>query len=183
LKHRKPFLTFLLIVLPVLVVASVGAASTFTRIRDDLAQQRAAIASQWTEVNAVLEERASLIDQLAQRTVHGNPELLHEAHQARSALLSATAPQARIRANTRLDAVHAQLMLLMDTRRRGRGVYNTSHLGELIKDADARIAVSRRKYNETLEHYNARIQKFPQNLVARISGFSRNDAYFYTEPF
>jgi hypothetical protein len=45
------------------------------------------------------------------------------------------------------------------------------------------MAVARRKYNESLVHYNARIQEFPFNLVARLAGFERNDAYFHTESF
>jgi hypothetical protein len=40
----------------------------------------------------------------------------------------------------------------------------------------------RRKYNEALEHYNAQIQQFPENVVASIAGLTRNDAYFKTEP-
>jgi len=181
LKNRKP-LTLLLIALPVLVVASAVAATTFTKLRDDLSQQRAAIATQWTEVNSALEERAGLIEELARRSVH-DPAVLREAQEARSTLLSATTPQARIQANARLDAAHAKMLVLIDSHPRGRPVRDTSRLEEEIKDTDARIAVARRKYNETLEHYNARIQKFPRNLVARISGFARNDAYFYTEPF
>jgi len=181
LKNRKPLVTILLIGLPVLVVASAGAASTFAKLRDDLTQQRSAISLQWTEVNSALEERAALIEDLAKRTVR-DPALLREAQEARGALLAATMPQARIQANARLDTVHAKILLLLDTTR-AHPTRRIEHTEELIKDADARIAVSRRKYNETLEHYNARIQKFPQNLVARISGFTRNDAYFYTEPF
>jgi len=42
--------------------------------------------------------------------------------------------------------------------------------------------VERRKYNEVLQHYNAQIQRFPDNIVASLSGFTRNDAYFSTEP-
>ena len=37
------------------------------------------------------------------------------------------------------------------------------------------------KYNDVLEHYNAQIQRFPDNIVASMSGFSRNDAYFKTD--
>ncbi len=45
-----------------------------------------------------------------------------------------------------------------------------------------RIAVERRKYNETLQRYNTTIELFPNNIVAGLSGFQRNDAYFKTEP-
>ena len=38
------------------------------------------------------------------------------------------------------------------------------------------------KYNEALQTYNTTLQLFPNNIVAAMSGFSRNDAYFKTEP-
>ena len=42
--------------------------------------------------------------------------------------------------------------------------------------------MERRKYNEALQTYNANIEVFPNNMVASMSGFTRNDAYFKTEP-
>ena len=32
-----------------------------------------------------------------------------------------------------------------------------------------------------LEHYNAQIQRFPDNIVASIAGFARDDAYLPTD--
>ena len=42
--------------------------------------------------------------------------------------------------------------------------------------------MERRKYNEALQRYNTSIELFPNNIVAGIGGFTRNDAYFKTEP-
>ena len=44
-----------------------------------------------------------------------------------------------------------------------------------LSDAENRIAVERRRYNDMLEHYNAQIQRFPDNIVATLAGFSRRD--------
>jgi LemA protein len=41
--------------------------------------------------------------------------------------------------------------------------------------------VERRRYNETVQDYNTFIALFPNSLVASMSGFTRNDAYFKTE--
>ena len=38
--------------------------------------------------------------------------------------------------------------------------------------------MERRRYNQTVQTYNTYIQLFPNNLVASIMGFQRNDAYF-----
>ncbi len=44
-----------------------------------------------------------------------------------------------------------------------------------LSDTENRIAVERRRYNEMLEHYNALIQRFPDNIVASLIGLPRND--------
>jgi LemA protein len=51
-----------------------------------------------------------------------------------------------------------------------------------LAGTENRIAVERRKYNEALQSYNTLIELFPSNVVASLSGFARNDAYFKTEP-
>ena len=164
-----------------MVSCAVGA-STFVKVRGELLQQRAAIDAQWTELNSAIEERASLIEEFA-KACGPDAAVLRETQEARAALMSATTPQARIQANARLTTALAHLLVAVDSRPPRRPNRRLRRLEESVKDSDAQIAVVRRKYNETLEHYNARLQRFPQNLVARISGFTRNDAYFYTEPF
>ncbi len=54
-------------------------------------------------------------------------------------------------------------------------------LNEEIGNAESRVAVERRKYNDLLEHYNAQLQRFPANVVAGLSGLTRIDAYVRTE--
>jgi LemA protein len=59
---------------------------------------------------------------------------------------------------------------------------NFLRLQDELAGTENRIAVERRKYNETLQRYNTAIQVFPNNIVASLSGFERNNAYFTTEP-
>lgn len=59
---------------------------------------------------------------------------------------------------------------------------NFLHLQDELAGTENRIAVERRKYNEALQTYNTNLQLFPNNIVASLSGFTRNDAYFKTEP-
>lgn len=41
-----------------------------------------------------------------------------------------------------------------------------------------RIAVARRRYNDTLQDYNSSIGLFPNNSFAPGAGFQHNEAYF-----
>jgi len=54
-------------------------------------------------------------------------------------------------------------------------------LQDELAGTENRIAVERRRYNETVQDYNTFIALFPNSLVASLSGFARNDAYFKTE--
>ncbi len=59
---------------------------------------------------------------------------------------------------------------------------NFLRLQDELAGTENRIAVERRKYNEAVQKYNTQIELFPNNLVASLSGFTRNDAYFQTSP-
>ena len=54
-------------------------------------------------------------------------------------------------------------------------------LQDELAGTENRIAIERRRYNETVQDYNTYIGLFPNNIVASLSGFARNDAYFKTD--
>ena len=51
-------------------------------------------------------------------------------------------------------------------------------LQDELAGTENRIAVERKRYNDTLQDYNTYIQKFPNNLYAGWAGFKPNNAYF-----
>ncbi len=59
---------------------------------------------------------------------------------------------------------------------------NFLRLQDELAGTENRIAVERRKYNESVQKYNTSIGLFPSNLFASMFGFQRNDAYFKTDP-
>jgi LemA protein len=178
-----------LIAAPLLVVAGVAAWSGFAGVRAGLAQQRVEIAAAWAELNAVMEERAGQIRALAEAVRPAGAAQAQAAEAACGDFVRSAQPRARIQADRKLSAVLARLLLASDGKPAGKTAgkptprpgNQISHLESQIRDSEGRIAEARRKYNESLEHYNARIQSFPHNLVAKIAGFRRNDAYYQTE--
>ena len=59
---------------------------------------------------------------------------------------------------------------------------NFLRLQDELAGTENRIAVERRKYNETVQKFNTTIGLFPNNIFAGMFGFQRNDDYFKTEP-
>jgi len=51
-------------------------------------------------------------------------------------------------------------------------------LQDELAGTENRIAVERKRYNDTLQDYNTYVQQFPTNIFAGWAGFKRNDAYF-----
>jgi LemA protein len=174
-----------LIVLVILVVAGVGMGGKFVSVRNDLVTQREAVNAQWSQVDVALQRRADLIPNLVE-TVKGfarhETEVFTAIANARAALISGKTPAEKIAANDQLSSALSRLLVITENYPQLRSNENFLRLQDEIAGTENRIAVERRKYNETLEHYNAQIQRFPDNIVASMSGFTRNDAYFKTEP-
>ena len=59
---------------------------------------------------------------------------------------------------------------------------NFLRLQDELAGSENRIAVERRKYNETVQRYNTSIDLFPNNIAAGLFGFQRNNDYFKTDP-
>jgi LemA protein len=55
---------------------------------------------------------------------------------------------------------------------------NFLRLQDELAGTENRIAVERKRYNDTLLDYNTYVQHFPNNIYAGWAGFKRNDAYF-----
>lgn len=147
--------------------------SEFQAVRATLIEQREAIGAQWARVELALEARADLVARLVPppgRESQPEAALRGELLRAAVALASATTTRDKIRVNGEISAALARL-----PRPKTREGY------ESLSDGENRIAVERRRYNELLEHYNAMIQRFPENVVARVSGFRRDDDYLPTE--
>jgi LemA protein len=174
-----------LIALLILVVAGVGFGGKFVSVRNDLVTQREAVNAQWSQVDVALQRRADLIPNLVE-TVKGfakhETEVFTAIANARAALIGGKTPQEKIAANDQLSSALSRLLVITENYPQLRSNENFLRLQDEIAGTENRIAVERRKYNEVLEHYNVEIQKFPANIVAGIAGFTRNDAYFKTEP-
>jgi LemA protein len=170
----------------ILLILAVGVAagSEFLGVRRSLAAQRASITAEWDELSDAFDRRAELIGSLAKmiQTAAGTPErVFADASEARTALVEAQTPDAKIAANARLMNAFARLYLAAEGRPKLTGSAAYRKLNEEIGTAESRVAVERRKYNDLLEHYNAQLQRFPNNVVGELCGLRRIDAYVRTE--
>src|SRR6266576_2865818 len=170
-----------LIVLIVLVVIALMLGSSFISRRNQMAVKREAVNAAWAQVDVVLQLRADLIPNLVE-TVKGfaaqEQTVFGDIAKARSSLLSAHSPAEKIAANGQLDSALGRLLVVVENYPQLKSNENFLRLQDELAGTENRIAVERRRYNETLQDYNTYISLFPNNLIASMSGFARNDAYF-----
>src|SRR5579864_9176498 len=149
--------------------------------RNQMVVKSQAVEAQWHQVDVDLQRRADLIPNLVE-TVKGfaaqEQTVFGDIAKARSQLLSAQSPAERIAANGQLEGALGRLLALAENYPQLKSNDNFLRLQDELAGTENRIAVERRRYNETLQDYDTYISLFPNNLVASLGGFARNDAYF-----
>src|SRR5215468_2189666 len=156
-------------------------AGKYISVKNTLVQKNETVKSAWSQVDIVLQRRADLIPNLVE-TVKGYAQqeqtVFGDIAKARSALLSAGTPQQKIAANGQLDGALGRLLLVVENYPQLKSNENFLRLQDELAGTENRIAVERKRYNDTLQDYNTYVQQFPNSLFAGWAGFKPNDAYF-----
>src|SRR5437016_7354970 len=170
-----------LIVLVVLVIIALLLGSSFISRRNEMAIKREAVNAAWAQVDVVLQRRADLIPNLVE-TVKGfaaqEQTVFGDIAKARSALLGAHSPAEKIAANGQLDSALGRLLVVVENYPQLRSSENFLRLQDELAGTENRIAVERKRYNDTLQDYNTYVQQFPNSIFAANLGFKPNTAYF-----
>jgi LemA protein len=170
-----------LIVIVVLVLIALAVFGQYVGVRNTLVTKNEAVKASWSQVDIVLQRRADLIPNLVE-TVKGYAQqeqtVFGDIAKARSALLSAGNPQDKIAANQQLDGALGRLLLIVENYPQLKSNENFLRLQDELAGTENRIAVERKRYNDTLQDYDTYIQKFPNNIYAGWAGFKPNEAYF-----
>ena len=173
-----------LIILVIILVLGFWVGSTYIGHRNAMVTKREAVNSAWSQVDVVLQRRADLIPNLVE-TVKGfalhEEKVFGDIAAARAAMIGAKTPQDKIAANGQLDSALGRLMVVVENYPQLRSNENFLRLQDELAGTENRIAVERKRYNDTLQDYNTYIGLFPNNIVASFAGFTRNDAYFKAE--
>jgi LemA protein len=169
------------IVLVVVVVIALFVGVGYVGSRNQMVTKNEAVKSAWAQVDVVLQRRADLIPNLVE-TVKGfaaqEQTVFHDIASARAALLGAQTPADKIAANGQLDGALGRLLLIVENYPQLKSNENFLRLQDELAGTENRIAVERKRYNDTLQDYNTYIGLFPNSLFARWAGFQRNNAYF-----
>ena len=170
-----------IVVVVILAVVALVIGGMYVGPRNEMVRKNEAVKSAWAQVDVVLQRRADLIPNLVE-TVKGfaaqEQTVLHDIASARSSLLGAKTPSDKIAANGQLDGALGRLLVIVENYPQLKSNENFLRLQDELAGTENRIAVERKRYNDTLQDYNTFVGLFPNNIFAGWAGFQRNNAYF-----
>src|SRR6195256_2239922 len=174
-------MTKALIAIAVLVIIVLIVFGQYVTVKNTLVSKNEAVKAAWSQVDIVLQRRADLIPNLVE-TVKGYAQqeqtVFGDIAKARSALMGAGTPSEKIAANGQLDGALGRLLLIVENYPQLKSNENFLRLQDELAGTENRIAVERKRYNDTLQAYNTFVGLFPNSIFAGWAGFQRNNAYF-----
>jgi LemA protein len=173
------------VVLVVIALIALIFGGMYVSSRNQMVQMNETIKSNWAQVDVVLQRRADLIPNLVE-TVKGyaaqEQTVFGDIAKARAALIGAQTPEDKIAANRQLDGALARLLVVVENYPQLKSNENFLRLQDELAGTENRIAVERKRYNDSIQAYNTYIGQFPNYIFARWAGFQRNNAYFEASP-
>src|ERR1039458_7921792 len=146
-----------IVLIVILLVFSLIFFGQYVGVKNTLVTKNEAVKSAWSQVDIVLQRRADLIPNLVE-TVKGYAQqegtVFGHIAKARSALLSAQAPSDKMAANGQLDGALGRLLLIVENYPQLKSNENFLRLQNELAGTENRIAVERKRYNDTLQDYN-----------------------------
>lgn len=137
----------------------------------------------WSQVENQLQRRADLIPNLV-NTVKGyathEKEVFADVAEARSRLLGAAGPEQSAQANGELSSALGRLLAISESYPQLKADGNFRQLQDELAGTENRITVARQDYNNSVQRFNAKIKKFPTNIMAGMFGFDGKE-YFKAE--
>ena len=164
----------IIIIIVVLIIA--WAFATYNKLVD----LRNRVKDQWAQIDVQLKRRFDLIPNLVE-TVKGyakhESETLEAVIQARNTYVSATTPEAQMKADGELEKAISKLFALSESYPDLKANTNFQHLQQELTETESKIASARQFYNDTVLLYNNKVEMVPSNIIASIFKFKK-EAFF-----
>jgi LemA protein len=137
----------------------------------------------WAQVENQLQRRYDLIPNYVE-TVQGyaahEKEVFLKVTEARSKVAGAKSINDKIQANNQLSSALSRLLVVVERYPDLKANTNFIRLQDELAGTENRIAVERRRFNETVRIFNTKIRRFPTNMIAGMFGFEK--AAFFEVP-
>ena len=173
----------LLIIVGIIILIIVIPYSFIKGTYNNLVTMDESVKGAWAQVENQLQRRYDLIPNYVE-TVKGyaahEKEVFVKVTEARSKVAGAGSINEKIQANNQLSSALSRLLVVVERYPELKANTNFIRLQDELAGTENRIAVERRRFNETVKVYNIKIRTFPTNIIAGIFRFEK--ATFFEVP-
>lgn len=187
----KTGLKVLLIVVGIIVVVGVAGCQFYSGNYNKMVELDEAVSGSWAQVQNVYQRRMDLIPNLVE-TVKGyaahESQVYSDIAEARSKVGGVVQISAadledpeKLRqfqeAQNSLGGALQRLLSVTENYPQLKADQNFLALQDQLEGTENRITVERGRFNEAMTAYNTFIRKFPQNIIANMSGFRQKEKF------
>lgn len=137
----------------------------------------------WAQIDVQTKRRYDLVPNLVE-TVKGyakhEKEVFNDVTKARASIMKASNPKSVAKANNMMTDALKSLFAVAEAYPQLRASENFMQLQEELSGIESKIAYARQFYNDSVLGFNAKIQQFPTDMLARRMGFTQKE-YYETE--
>jgi len=167
-------------VVGVIVVGVLLTVGTLIGGYNSLVQLDTTVDNSWAQVENQLQRRNDLVPNLVE-TVKGiaqqEQEVFGAIADARARMAGAKSPSETMQAGRSMDSALGRLFLIVENYPQLRSSENFMKLQDELAGTENRIAVERKRYNDSVRNINATVKTFPVILYASAFGFGERE-YF-----
>lgn len=181
---NKKWITIIIVVVAIFLVYNF-----FTGKYNNMITKEEAVNTEWSNVETQYQRRSDLIPNLV-NTVKGfanqEKEVLVGVTEARSKASSINLDASNLTAENmqqfqaaqgQLNSALSRLLVTVEKYPELKSNQNFLELQAQLEGTENRIAVARKRYNETTQGYNTYIRTFPNSMIAGWGGFERKPLF------
>jgi LemA protein len=173
----------IVVVVVLLVLIGVIIGSWYVGTRNRLVTLDEGINAAWSEIDNQLQRRSDLIPNLVS-TVKGfakqELQVFTEIAEARAKLAGAKTVGEKADGYNRLEGALSRLLVIVEQYPALKSSENFLRLQDELAGTENRIAVARKRYNDSVREFNTKIRRFPASSIAGRMGFEPRE-YFQIE--
>lgn len=141
---------------------------------NEMVSMKEAVDSAWAQVQNQLQRRNDLIPNLVEVTkgyAAHEKEIFEAVANARSRLIGAGSRDEQIEAANQLTGALGRLLAIAEQYPQLKANEQFARLSDELAGTENRIAVERKRYNDTVQAFNTYIKQIPRSLYAGMLGF------------
>ena len=170
----------IIVVIVILLLIVIGGISSY----NGLVGLSEEVDNKFATIDTMLQRRADLIPNLV-NTVKGytNQEqsVIDSVTEARAKLNSANSVADKANADQELSSALNNLLVVVENYPDLKSSENFINLQDELAGTENRIATARKDYNDAVKEYNAKIKRFPTNIISGMFGFEEKEYFQATE--